>query len=532
MDKMTTWIKTSLSLLVLYTVIGFYPFEFEADAMILNPKSVVFTGTVGMPPPPPQYLNLEPEKSSNGNTWSVTADVPWLQVSPTAGISPSEVSLLVTTSGLSPGVYFGDVLFSEDAGTDNPQIAHVTLVLNANWPVKVATWKDAHKGAVSISTDDGKLSCIDQLTQNSYNGTYFLPNINQPSYFADLYHAGIELGGHTVNHSCWGHISAEVYRTQEIEPNIQGICSLPIFCSDIVSLAWPCGTTYPDWQAVTSDYFLSARGYNMNQLEDPTPANFQNLRSFNSHEHFPFPPEDLKTVVDMAELQGKWAILVFHDFCNDNGAINHAASKDVWVAPIGTVVKYILQRDRFILTNFNEVSNRLSFSVSRIEVAPSPVRSFETAFGSNDVVTLLVDIDDLRPVDEVRVNGIIHPYQLKTDDGNVMLQLNTLLFVTSTSVEIFYKNPEISLNPTSLNFSMVEGSAPSNQTIAVSNSGGGSLSWTALADSALPAWLSVSPASGTGNASLTVSVNASGLLPGIYSKSITVSAPGATNTLA
>jgi hypothetical protein len=90
--------------------------------------------------------------------------------------------------------------------------------------------------------------------------------------------------------------------------------------------------------------------------------------------------------------------------------------------------------------------------------------------------------------------------------------------------------PTIALNAASLTFTATVGSNPANQTIALSNSGGGTLNWTATADSNSPAWLSVSPGSGAGNATLTVSVNSAGLTAGTYTKTITIAVTGATNT--
>ena len=78
--------------------------------------------------------------------------------------------------------------------------------------------------------------------------------------------------------------------------------------------------------------------------------------------------------------------------------------------------------------------------------------------------------------------------------------------------------PIIGLSPTSLTFTTTVGTNPANQPIALSNNGAGTMNWTATADSTSPAWLSVSPGSGTGNATLTVSVNASGLAAGTYTK--------------
>ena len=90
--------------------------------------------------------------------------------------------------------------------------------------------------------------------------------------------------------------------------------------------------------------------------------------------------------------------------------------------------------------------------------------------------------------------------------------------------------PAIQLNPTSLVFNTAQGANPPSQTVGLSNAGGSTLNWTAAADSTSPAWLSVDKTSGTNSATLNVSVNSASLLPGQYSKNLTISAPGATNT--
>lgn len=89
------------------------------------------------------------------------------------------------------------------------------------------------------------------------------------------------------------------------------------------------------------------------------------------------------------------------------------------------------------------------------------------------------------------------------------------------------KPVHIVLNPTSFSFSATEGgSNPSNQTMVISNSGGGTLNWTASDDAD---WLAVAPASGTGNGSVTLSVNVTGLTSGTYNATVTVSDPAAEN---
>src|SRR5262249_58916641 len=63
--------------------------------------------------------------------------------------------------------------------------------------------------------------------------------------------------------------------------------------------------------------------------------------------------------------------------------------------------------------------------------------------------------------------------------------------------------PAMGASPTSLSFTAQQGgSTPAAQTVSISNTGGGTLSWTA-SDNA--AWLTLSPAAGTGNGAVTLS---------------------------
>jgi adhesin/invasin len=80
--------------------------------------------------------------------------------------------------------------------------------------------------------------------------------------------------------------------------------------------------------------------------------------------------------------------------------------------------------------------------------------------------------------------------------------------------------------PPSLAFQTpVNGQAPT-QSVTVSNSGGGTLNWTASANQP---WITLSATSGTAPSTLVVGMNTVGLAAGSYSGTITVSATGATN---
>ncbi len=94
-------------------------------------------------------------------------------------------------------------------------------------------------------------------------------------------------------------------------------------------------------------------------------------------------------------------------------------------------------------------------------------------------------------------------------------------------VPVVSVNPAIGASPTSLSFAATQGDAnPATQTVSVSNTGGGTLTWTA-SDNA--AWLTLSPASGTGNGTVTLRVATSTLTAGTYSGAITLAATGAAS---
>lgn len=86
--------------------------------------------------------------------------------------------------------------------------------------------------------------------------------------------------------------------------------------------------------------------------------------------------------------------------------------------------------------------------------------------------------------------------------------------------------PAIGTSPISLSFTVQQGGDnPASQTLSLTNTGGGILSWSA-SDNA--AWLRLSPVSGTGNGMVTVSVAVGARAAGSYNGSIALSAIGAS----
>ena len=91
--------------------------------------------------------------------------------------------------------------------------------------------------------------------------------------------------------------------------------------------------------------------------------------------------------------------------------------------------------------------------------------------------------------------------------------------------------PTINLSPTNFAFSVTQGDANPVHTVDISNTGNGTLDWSA---STTAPWLALTPSSGapSGNARMSFSAeaNLSSLAVGTYSATITVIGVGATNT--
>jgi len=118
-----------------------------------------------------------------------------------------------------------------------------------------------------------------------------------------------------------------------------------------------------------------------------------------------------------------------------------------------------------------------------------------------------------------------------TADQNVTVTAKSVADTTksaSASVTVKAPAPVLSVNPKTLSFSATQGSSnPAAQPVSITNTGGGTLTYTVAKDAA---WLTAGPASGTAPATLQVAANITGLSAGNYTGHVTVSAAGATGS--
>jgi len=87
--------------------------------------------------------------------------------------------------------------------------------------------------------------------------------------------------------------------------------------------------------------------------------------------------------------------------------------------------------------------------------------------------------------------------------------------------------PKISINRSKLNYGAIGNKITGSQAISVSNSGNGTLNWSASSNAG---WLNITPLSGSNSGTITATVNPTGLNAGTYSSKITVTDSNASNS--
>jgi uncharacterized protein (TIGR03437 family) len=112
--------------------------------------------------------------------------------------------------------------------------------------------------------------------------------------------------------------------------------------------------------------------------------------------------------------------------------------------------------------------------------------------------------------------------------GLITIQVTAVPGTDAITIMAAVPGGVIAAAPSSLQFAYTAGGAvPAAQSIQITNTGTGTLTWTAAASDS---WLSVTPASGTAPTTLSVSVSPAALSAGTYNGTVTITASGASNS--
>jgi peptidoglycan/xylan/chitin deacetylase (PgdA/CDA1 family) len=237
------------------------------------------------------------------------------------------------------------------------------------------TWPNGKRVAVSLSFDDGRASQVDAgttlLDRHGVKATFYVvPSAVEKRLdgWKRAAASGHEIGNHSLNHPCSGNFvwsrskaledyTIDQMRRELIDAN-RRIAAL--LGATPESFAYPCGQTFvgrgvktQSYVPVTASLFVTSRGWLDEAPNDPSYVDFAQLTGIESDgKDF----EQIQAIVDAARETGSWVVLAGHEMGTGGlqttrlamlerlCAYANEASNGVWMAPVGTVAKYVRAR--------------------------------------------------------------------------------------------------------------------------------------------------------------------------------------------
>ncbi|MBS1811108.1 MAG: polysaccharide deacetylase family protein [Acidobacteria bacterium] len=233
-------------------------------------------------------------------------------------------------------------------------------------------WPEGKRVALSLSFDDARASQVKGgtalLNRFGVKATFYVvPSSVEKELdgWKKAVASGHEIANHSLNHPCSGNFAwsrnkaledytLEKMRQELVEGN-RRIKELLGVTPE--SFAYPCGQTFVGRGVDTRSYvplaaslFTSARGWLDEAPNDPSYVDFAQLTGIESDgKDF----EQILPILEAAKKDGLWVVLAGHEM-NKDGAqttrlgmleklIQYAQdpANGVWVAPVGTVAKYV-----------------------------------------------------------------------------------------------------------------------------------------------------------------------------------------------
>ena len=238
-------------------------------------------------------------------------------------------------------------------------------------------WPKGKRVAISLTFDDARPSQVTGgtalLDQYNTKGTFYVVPSTVKEQLAGWKKAianGHEIGNHSLNHPCTGNFpwarpkaleeyTLEKMRNELIEANKQIEAMLGVKPE---VFAYPCGQTYvgrardtKSYVPVVAELFLSGRGWLDEGPNDPTYCDFAQLTGMEMDgKEF----EEILPIIQSAKNSGKWLVLAGHEMGEPGKQTTRLSmlkklleyaqnpANEIWIAPVGTVVKYIQQQKK------------------------------------------------------------------------------------------------------------------------------------------------------------------------------------------
>ena len=237
---------------------------------------------------------------------------------------------------------------------------------------KEFSWPEGRRVALSLSFDDARSSQVDVgvpiLDKYGVKATFYLNPPNMDSRLEQWKKAsqeGHEMGNHTMTHPCTGNFpwaeknALESFTLKDIALEME-IASEAIRAKlgvEPVSFAYPCGQKFVgrgeslrSYVPLVGKMFQSGRGWLDEGPNDPLVCDLSQLMGMES-DNKTF--ARLKAIIDEAAGKGLWVLFAGHDIGDPAVQTTWASTLDslcryvsdpsngIWIAPVGTVAKYI-----------------------------------------------------------------------------------------------------------------------------------------------------------------------------------------------
>lgn len=269
---------------------------------------------------------------------------------------------------------------------------------------RIASWFGFTQSACSVTFDDGTLDqyllAFPELEARSIEATFFL--ITAPrdegvwqdgdrermlfswEQARTLSSAGHEIASHGSTHIDLTQNSTDA--ALELKRSKDTILDhLPTLPKGM-TFSWPYWRSTPMLQKLAHSYYIGARSgggdidyYRMrfDGIPQKTPQNYFRVNSMRVSETFA--SRKMKSLCSKTFEDGNWLIVDFHGITDGNipkealgwdpislenfrRALDYLTAKDFWIAPFGTVLRYIKERDAASITFVRRTHNTVSFT--------------------------------------------------------------------------------------------------------------------------------------------------------------------------
>ena len=501
----------------------------NSPLLTLAPNSLKFTYQIGGAAPTPQVVT--PASSSTAINFTVTPQSAgnWITANPIFGTTPNPISVGINPAGLAAGTYTGSVTVTGTGEGNGPQAVPVTLTITNN-PILTAS-----STGLTFNYQRGRDLPSAQIvnvgsTGAPFNYSIFTETLTGSGYVAINVTSGTTPGSFAVSmvpsvlaSGLPGNYSARIAITAPGAANSPLIIPLTLVLSDgpLVNVSQPSlAFNFQGGGALPAPQFLS-----LTSTGDP--VNLA-VSSTSTGGWLTVGPSTTATPANVTVQVNPLGLLpgVY------NGAITitSAAQNSPITIPVTlTVSAGTLTASPASLTFLQAQGGNTPPSQTIAVASNGPSLAYSatanSAIGSWLSVTPSASATPGAVTVSVNGAGLAAGTYMGTvtvtSTGAANSPLNIPVTLTIGAQQT------IGAAPSTVAFSYQLGAAtPATQTVALSSTGAA----VAFVASSSATWLTATPASGTVPTALTLAVNPTGLTAGTYNGTVTITAPGASNS--